>query len=82
MKDRLAQGLNTDWPSLVTQNGRQQNHYIGISGSTSDISYNLGLGYTELEGTYKGDVAIKDLILQGFRFPLRNPQRQRHCCNS
>ena len=55
LKDRLAQGLNTDWPSLVTQNGRQQNHYIGISGSTSDISYNLGLGYTELEGTYKGD---------------------------
>ena len=55
LKSRLAAGVNTDWPSLVTQNGRQQNHYISASGGTEDISYNMGIGYNDVEGLYIGD---------------------------
>ena len=55
LKTLLASGVDTDWPSLVTQDGKQQNHYIAVSGSTEDISYNMGLGYNDVEGVYKGD---------------------------
>ena len=55
LKSRLASGYNTDWPSLVTQNGKQQNHYISVNGSTEDISYNMGIGYNDVEGVYVGD---------------------------
>ncbi len=39
-----------DWLALGTQNGQQQNHYINISGSAKDISYNIGLGYQNEDG--------------------------------
>ena len=55
LKEMLADGVDTDWPSLVTQNGRQQNHYISVNGTTRDVSYNLGVGYNDVEGVYKGD---------------------------
>ncbi len=55
LKNLLAQGVDVDWPSEVTQNGRQQNHYIALNGSTESISYNFGLGYNDVEGVYKGD---------------------------
>lgn len=52
---RLHSGMNVDWPSLVTQDGKQQNHYLAVSGSTETVSYNIGLGYHGVEGVYKGD---------------------------
>ena len=55
LKNRLASGVNTNWPSLVTQNGHQQNHYISVSGSGQDFRYNMGLGYHGIDGVYIGD---------------------------
>ncbi len=59
MKRRLAEGNTTDWVDLVTQSGKKQNHYIAASGGTSDISYHLGLGYSQDEGIYAGDKMTK-----------------------
>jgi len=55
MKQMLNNGESYDWPSMVTQNGRQQNHYIAMSGSGDKINYHMGLGYNDVTGTYKGD---------------------------
>lgn len=54
-KDFLQTGKSYNWPEIVTQNGRQQNHYISASGSTEHVKYNLGLGYNDEEGVYIGD---------------------------
>ncbi len=59
LKQRLANGNTTDWVDLVTQSGKKQNHYIAASGSTNDISYHLGVGYTQDEGIYEGDKMTK-----------------------
>lgn len=55
MKRALENGDIYDWPSLVTQNGHQQNHYISVSGNTAKTSYHMGLGYNSIEGIYTGD---------------------------
>lgn len=55
IKNHLASGETYDWTDLVTQDGQKQNHYVAISGSTSDISYHLGVGVTDEKGIYKGD---------------------------
>ena len=55
IKNHLASGETYDWVDLVTQDGQKQNHYVAFSGSTSDISYHLGIGVTDETGIYKGD---------------------------
>jgi TonB-linked SusC/RagA family outer membrane protein len=55
MKQMLAAGNTYDWPSLVTQDGQQQNHYLAVSGATQSISYHFGLGYNQEKGIYDGD---------------------------
>lgn len=55
MKELLANGKTYNWPDFVLQDGKQQNHYVAISGSTNRISYHLGLGYTDEKGIYKND---------------------------
>lgn len=55
LKSMLANNETYDWPSLVTQNGHQQNHYIAVSGASETANYHFGLGYNEEEGIYKGD---------------------------
>lgn len=55
LKKRMEDGTTTDWVDEVTQNGVKQNHYIAASGSTNDVSYHFGIGYTEDEGIYAGD---------------------------
>lgn len=55
LKNLLESGDTYDWPSLVTQNGHQQNHYLAVSGSTEKLNYHIGLGYASEEGIYKGD---------------------------
>ena len=55
LKDILASGEDTDWPSLVTQNGIQTNHYLAVSGGSAAVSYHVGVGYFKEEGVYVGD---------------------------
>lgn len=55
MKEMVANGQTYDWPSLVTQTGRSQNHYLAVSGSKEGITYHFGVGYDGNEGVYKGD---------------------------
>ncbi len=55
LKSIMASGETTDWPSLVTQDGQQQNHYISVNGSGENVSYYLGVGYNSEKGIYKGD---------------------------
>ena len=55
MKEMLANGSTYDWPSMVTQNGSQQNHYLAVSAGSESINYHLGVGYNGEEGVYKGD---------------------------
>ena len=55
MKDLLAAGKTYDWPDFVLQDGRQQNHYLAVSGGSDKIHYHMGLGYMQEEGHYKND---------------------------
>lgn len=55
MKDMLNNGESYDWPSLITQNGTEQNHFLTVSGSSEAVSYYFGAGYNTSTGTYQGD---------------------------
>ncbi|MBP5258580.1 MAG: TonB-dependent receptor [Prevotella sp.] len=55
MKKMLASGDTYDWPSLVTQNGSQQNHFLAVNGGSTNTHYHFGVGYNNEEGTYVGD---------------------------
>lgn len=55
LKQMIAEGKTWDWPSLVTQDGHQQNHYVSVSGAGEKVNYHFGLGYNNVEGLYKGD---------------------------
>ncbi len=55
LKQIMAENKTFDWPSLVTQDGTQQNHYLAVSGSSDSANYHFGVGYNEQEGIYKGD---------------------------
>ena len=55
LKSLLASGDTWDWPSLVTQDGRQQNHYVSASGKSGNVNYHLGAGYNQTTGIYVGD---------------------------
>lgn len=82
MKQMLVDNATYYWPGLVTQDGHQQNHYISVSGSGDKINYRFGLGYENVEGTYKGDsrstyslkgsvdAKINKVISAGFNFNL------------
>ncbi len=53
MKQKFLTGDYTDWPSLVTKSGQQQNHFIGVSGNGQNISYRLGIGYQDEDGVFE-----------------------------
>lgn len=55
MKDLLASGKTYDWPDMVLQDGRQQNHYLAVSGGTEKVHYHIGMGYMQEEGHFKND---------------------------
>ena len=55
LKNMLANGATTDWADLVTKSGKQQNHYVSVSGSSEKINYHVGVGYNEETGIYEGD---------------------------
>lgn len=86
LKTILAENSTYDWPSMVTQNGIQQNHYLSVSGSSEDVSYHMGIGYNQEDGTYSGDTqdrfnikgsldaTINDFVSSGFSFNIANIQ--------
>lgn len=53
--EMVANGETYDWPDLVTQTGRSQNHYLSVSGAAENVNYHFGLGYDGNTGVYKGD---------------------------
>lgn len=52
LEQRLFDEDYEDWLALGTQNGHQQNHYVNLGGSSSDLAYNLGVGYQNEEGNF------------------------------
>ena len=44
-------GVETDWQDAVMPVGAIQDYYLGYSGGTENVSYNLGGGYFEQDGT-------------------------------
>ncbi len=59
MKELLANGKTYNWPDFVLQQGRQQNHYLSVSGSAAQHHYYIGVGYSDEIGTFKGDSQSK-----------------------
>jgi len=56
---RLYDETYFDWIDACTQNGKQQNHYVNISGKSKDMSYNVGVGYQNEDGTFIHEVFDK-----------------------
>ncbi|MCM1356104.1 MAG: TonB-dependent receptor [Staphylococcus sp.] len=55
LREMIANGETVDWPSLVTRDGNQQNHYLAVGGSSETASYHFGIGYNSEDGLYRGD---------------------------
>ncbi len=82
LKEMLNTGESYDWPSMITQDGHEQNHFLTVSGATESVSYYFGTGYNTNIGTYKGDAQdrfnlkgsidskINDYISAGMNFNL------------
>jgi TonB-linked SusC/RagA family outer membrane protein len=49
---RAYEGDETDWLGALTQNGKQQNHYLNIAGKTGKMDFNVGIGYQNEDGIY------------------------------
>lgn len=47
--------LNTDWLSLLTRNGFNQNQFISFSGGNSKSSFVASLSYNSVQGVEKGN---------------------------
>ena len=52
LEQRLYNEDYEDWLALGTQDGHQQNHFVNIGGSSSDLAYNLGVGYQNEGGNF------------------------------
>ncbi|WP_405379978.1 SusC/RagA family TonB-linked outer membrane protein [Maribacter sp. LLG6340-A2] len=48
--ESLAQGRSTDYQDLVTGNGYQTNHQIGISGGSENTTFSTSIGYFKEQG--------------------------------
>lgn len=55
LKNRLASGMDVDWPKEVLRTGSQQNHFIAINGSSEKINYHFGVGFNQEKGLYEND---------------------------
>lgn len=55
LQQNYADGVDTDWIDLISQNGFQTNHTVDLGGGTETTVYNIGLGYTFDEGAVKGE---------------------------
>lgn len=56
---RAQANETTDWYDEVLKNGKQQNHYISISGASEDLSYVMGIGYQNEEGNINNEYIDK-----------------------
>ncbi|MFI1742935.1 SusC/RagA family TonB-linked outer membrane protein [Thalassobellus sediminis] len=54
-QQNVADGISTDWVDLITRNGFQTNHTLGLSGGNENTTYSAGLAYTQDEGTVAGE---------------------------
>lgn len=82
LREMIANGETIDWPSLVTRDGNQQNHYLAVGGSSETANYHFGIGYNQEDGLYVGDGSktysfkgsvdahINKVINAGFNFNL------------
>ncbi|MDO1513290.1 TonB-dependent receptor [Maribacter confluentis] len=48
--ESLAQGRSTDYQDLVTGNGYQTNHQIGVSGGSENTTFSTSIGYFKEQG--------------------------------
>lgn len=51
----FAQGVDTDWMGLISQNGVFQNHQVSVSGKSNKIGYYFSGGYSDNNGAIVGD---------------------------
>ncbi len=69
LQRRIDENDFTDWPSLVLQDGKQQNHWITLSGmGDNDLGYNIGFGYQQEEG----NVINEDYRRYNFKMSLNH----------
>lgn len=52
---RAQNNETTDWYDEVLKNGKQQNHYISVSGASENVSYVMGIGYQNEEGNLENE---------------------------
>ena len=51
----LAEGTETDWQDLTTQNGIRQDYQLGVSGGNDKTTYNISLSYSDETGVTLAD---------------------------
>lgn len=64
LKEMIANGESYDWIDLVHQQGLMQNHYVSVGGSSQDVNYHMGAGYTDEKGVTQGD-AVNRISFKG-----------------
>jgi TonB-linked SusC/RagA family outer membrane protein len=42
--------ITTDWQDLITRQGFQQDHHLGVTGGTDKVNYNASIAYFDEEG--------------------------------
>jgi iron complex outermembrane receptor protein len=47
-------GANTDWLDVITRTAVSQNHNVGVSGGSENLSYRASVGYLDQTGTLIG----------------------------
>lgn len=47
-------GANTDWLKVITRTAVSQNHNVGVSGGSENLSYRASVGYLDQTGTLIG----------------------------
>jgi TonB-linked SusC/RagA family outer membrane protein len=55
LQRRLDEQDFTDWPSLVTQDGMQSNHFLSLAGRSDKMGYTFGFGYQNEQGNVIND---------------------------
>jgi len=48
--DGYANNISTDWQDLITRQGYQQDHHLGVMGGTDKVSYNASIAYFDEKG--------------------------------
>ncbi len=48
--DGYVNDISTDWQDLITRQGYQQDHHLGVTGGTDNVSYNVSVSYFDEKG--------------------------------